>query len=143
MNTGAHQESGNKDRQEPHDQSRRDFLKTLVASGFTLAAGLFFGSKAAVARQLVSAAGTCSSSFTCSGGNGKCGSSYNCSGQGAGGKGKCGSSFECSGGGGKCGSSYSCSGQGSDSRGKGKCGSSFECGGGGGKCGSSYNCAGD
>ena len=143
MNTGAHQESGNKDRQEPHDQSRRDFLKTLVASGFTLAAGLFFGSKAAVARQLVSAAGTCSSSFTCSGGNGKCGSSYNCSGRGADskGKGQCGSSFECSGGGGKCGSSYSCSGQGAG--GKGKCGSSFECGGGGGKCGSSYNCAGD
>ena len=103
-------ESDSQEKQRPHDESRRDFLKTLIASGFTLATGLFFGSKTALAAQLVSASGTCSSSFTCSGGDGKCGTAYNCGGKGTDGKGKCGSSFECGGGGGKCGTSYNCAG---------------------------------
>ena len=96
--------------QEKHDESRRDFLKKLIAGGFTLATGLFMGSKIAKAGEVLSAMGACSTSYSCSGGSGKCGTSYSCSGQGAGGKGKCGSSYDCAGGGGKCSTSYACTG---------------------------------
>ena len=72
----------NMDKKSPDDESRRDFLKKLIAGGFTLATGLFFGSKTALAEHISSAMGKCSSSYNCSGGSGDCGSSYSCSGQG-------------------------------------------------------------
>jgi len=67
--------------QDIHDESRRDFFRKIIAGGFTLASGLFFGSKVAKAGELISASGKCSSSYTCSGGSGSCGSSYSCSGE--------------------------------------------------------------
>lgn len=94
-------------------QSRRDFLKKLIALGITAgSSSLFFGEKQMKAAEAILSNGTraCSTSYDCAGGGGKCGTAYDCAGQGAKGRGKCGSSYECAGGGGKCGTAYECAG---------------------------------